>query len=447
MKAPHVFAIASCNHLAEMRVLMASAAEHWPEAKRVVFLVDSPEGRFDPTKEDFEIIPASDTDFRRFRQMAFAYTAAELCFALKSFCARYLVEKRKADAVVYFDGDMLLLDKPVDLIEALQKHPIVLTPQRLRSDDPISMHYFNVMHGPFNGGFFAVTDQPEARAFLEWWGKQMAEPTNVSVHWQFDQGWLSFVPVLFPHSLILRHPGYNVAFWNLIEREVRQEAAWESGKVEKSEGGESKVEGCEGGKVASPMCADENSGRAPVVSRQLRQGHEALGERQGAGGMRRDAAWEGGKVEKFEGGQGTEWRVRFGGEEYPLVLYHFSLFDMNRPDSFTGTVDSGCGAPVAAMKILLRDYAAKLAAAGHAECHAWPYGFGAFADGEPVTPGHREYFKQRFFRRIGPDADPFDPRAKLPGGEGLKSLRNFGHPVSRLVRRIKSMARGILAAD
>lgn len=381
MKAPHVFAIASCNHLAEMRVLMASAAEHWPEAKRVVFLVDSPEGRFDPTKEDFEIIPASDTDFRRFRQMAFAYTAAELCFALKSFCARYLLERRKADAVVYFDGDMLLLDKPVDLIEALQKHPIVLTPQRLRSDDPISMHYFNVMHGPFNGGFFAVTDQPEARAFLEWWGKQMAEPTNVSVHWQFDQGWLSFVPVLFPHTLILRHPGYNVAFWNLIEREVRQEAAWEGGKVEKSEGG----------------------------------------------GARK-------------------WRVRFGGDEYPLVLYHFSLFDMNRPDAFTGTIDSGCGVPNAAMRILLGDYAAMLANAGHAKCHAWPYGFGAFADGEKVTPEHREYFKQRFFRKIDPDKDPFDPQADLPGGSGLKSLRSFSHPLSLLARRAKTLLTGAARA-
>ncbi len=395
MKSPYVFAIASCNHLAEMRVLMASVARHWPEAKRVVFLVDSPEGRFNPSKENFEVIAAEKAGLPCYRHMAFAYTAAELCFALKSFCARYLLEKRQADAAVYLDGDMLLLNKPVDLIAALQAHPIVITPQRLLVSNDECMHFYNVMHGPFNGGFFAVAKDPEADAFLRWWGRQVTEPNNVSIHWQFDQGWLSFAPVLFPRTVILRHPGYNAAFWNMVEREVRRDAAWEGEKVERWE--------------------DGVSSKASVVSGR-----------------------------KTEDGK---WRVRFGGDEYPLVLYHFSLFDMNRPDSFTGALDSGCGVPNDSMKILLQDYADRLAAAGHAECHAWPYGFGAFADGEPVTPGHREYFKQRFFRRIGPDSDPFDPQTKLPGGDGLRSLRKFNHPVSRLVRRIKSMARGILDAS
>jgi hypothetical protein len=139
--------------------------------------------------------------------------------------------------------------------------------------------------------------------------------------------------------------------------------------------------------------------------------------------------------------------VRFGGDEYPLVLYHFSLFDMNRPDAFTGTIDSGCGVPNAAMKILLGDYAAMLANAGHAECHAWPYGFGAFADGEKVTPEHREYFKQRFFRKIDADKNPFDPQADLPGGTGLKSLRNLSHPLSRLTRRAKTLLTGAARAN
>jgi hypothetical protein len=83
-----------------------------------------------------------------------------------------------------------------------------------------------------------------------------------------------------------------------------------------------------------------------------------------------------------------------------------------------------------------------LAAAGHAECHAWSYGFGSFADGEAVTSGHREYFKQRFFRKISPEADPFDPQAKLPGGQGLRSLRNFAHPMSRLVRSLRGVSIG-----
>jgi hypothetical protein len=372
-----VFTIVSRSYLAEARVLLRSVAEYWPEAARTVFVTDADGELLETGGDAFEVIDAGATAIPRFRQMGFAYSAAEFCYVLKPFCAQHLFERGDSEAVVYLDADMLLLAPPRDLEEALRNHSVVLTPHRLGPLPGETMHHNLVISGTFNAGFFAVSRSEEGSRFLDWWGRQLIVPSNISMQWHNDQGWLDFVPVFFPGTLVLRHPGYDVAFWNMIEREVR-----------------------------------------------------------------RDAALEGGKVEKSESGEVSEWRVRFGGDEYPLVLYHFSLFDMNRPDSFTGALDSGCGMPNASMKMLLKDYADRLAAAGHAECHALSYGFGAFSDGEPVTPGHRRYFKERFFRVATPEADPFDPRSSFAGGTGLKSLRNFAHPVSRLVRRIKALGRG-----
>jgi hypothetical protein len=309
--------------------------------------------------------------------MAFAYSAAEFCYVLKPFCAQHLLERGDTDAVVYLDADMLLLSRPEDLQEALREHLVVLTPHRLGPLPAEIMHHNLVTGGTFNAGFFAVSRSEEGGRFLDWWGRQLIVPSNISLQWHNDQGWLDFVPVFFPGTLVLRHAGYNVAFWNMCEREVR-----------------------------------------------------------------RGAALEGGKVEKSESEEISEWRVGFGSDEYPLVLYHFSLFDPRYPKAFTGMMDSGGGEPNAAMETLLQNYAQQLLAAGHAECHRIAYGFSAFADGEPVTPGHRKYFKERFFRTATPEADPFDPQTIFPGGRGLKSLRNFGNPLSRLARKIKALGRG-----
>jgi hypothetical protein len=37
-----------------------------------------------------------------------------------------------------------------------------------------------------------------------------------------DQNWLNFVPLFFNNVQVLRHPGCNVAYWNLHERRVEK---------------------------------------------------------------------------------------------------------------------------------------------------------------------------------------------------------------------------------
>jgi hypothetical protein len=37
-----------------------------------------------------------------------------------------------------------------------------------------------------------------------------------------DQRWMYLAPVFVPDPLILRHPGYDVAYWNLPHRDIRR---------------------------------------------------------------------------------------------------------------------------------------------------------------------------------------------------------------------------------
>ena len=74
--------------------------------------------------------------------------------------------------------------------------------------------------GIFNLGFIGVNDTPESLRFLDWWGSRCLtlgfdEPrTGLFV----DQKWTNFVPCFFEGVSILKHPGYNMAYWNLHER-------------------------------------------------------------------------------------------------------------------------------------------------------------------------------------------------------------------------------------
>jgi hypothetical protein len=392
----NVFTIVSCNYLAEARVLMDSVREFLPEARRTVFFIDDWKGKFDPAKEEFECVAAWATAMPRYRHFAFAYSPGEFCFALKPFCARHLFDRSDVDQLIYVDSDMLFLAHPAALLETLNRHPIVLTPHKLRAAE--STEHFNIVRaGAFNAGFFALSRSVQADDFIAWWGRQMIEPGNLAQDWFFDQGWLDLVPSYFPDTAILRHAGYNVAFWNLLERRLARGAARATlgGKVEKLEGEKSGGSACAFAATNDSRLCDSTAGQAGVTS---------------------------------------SWRVWFGGEEVELVLYHFSLFDHRHPDRMTGEVDYARIRPSADVDALIAQYVARLKKRGLEECHQWPYDHGRFADGKAVSKEHREFFKRRVFPELATEKNPFDP---VMQSKTLGSLYNVDHPLARLVRSMR----------
>jgi hypothetical protein len=76
--------------------------------------------------------------------------------------------------------------------------------------------------GVFNLGFIGLKASDQSRAMLDWWESRcLGMGFNDPAFGTFvDQKWMNLVPCYFSSVRILRHPGCNVAYWNLHERDI-----------------------------------------------------------------------------------------------------------------------------------------------------------------------------------------------------------------------------------
>lgn len=213
-----VFTVVTRNHLHRARVLMADVARHLPDARRVVYLADDPAQFIDPAKEPFEIVVPSAYAPAPYRHLAFALPVYGLCCILKPNAAAHLQRTRPADTLLYLDSDTRLYTRPDALLAAVERHAIVLTPHLIDPAKNTRMNTAIALSGTFNAGIFALAPSPTARDFITWWRGQLDDPFRASREFYFDQVWIGLAPALFDDVFSLRHPGYNVAYWNLHER-------------------------------------------------------------------------------------------------------------------------------------------------------------------------------------------------------------------------------------
>ena len=75
-------------------------------------------------------------------------------------------------------------------------------------------------NGTYNLGFIGVRRGEETDRILSWWERRCLDNgfsegrTGLFV----DQKWMNLVPAFFEGVAILKHPGCNMAYWNLHER-------------------------------------------------------------------------------------------------------------------------------------------------------------------------------------------------------------------------------------
>jgi hypothetical protein len=123
-----VCTIVSANYLAFARVLAQSVAEHHPDARVVMLLVDRVDDRFDPGREPFEVLPVEQlptlVDHLPF---LFKYNVLEANTAVKPYLLEHLL-RGGSRRVVYLDPDIQLFGPLRMVEEALERFRIVLTP-------------------------------------------------------------------------------------------------------------------------------------------------------------------------------------------------------------------------------------------------------------------------------------------------------------------------------
>jgi hypothetical protein len=222
--------IATPDRAAQSRIFARSARECHPDARVVVFTPenDGPPGMFDDLYD--LVISAEQLSLSGLADMRFRYTTSGLCFALKAWAIRHLLEKFPDDPIYYFDSDIELFT-PLTEVEAALAHGanLVLTPHILQPAPDQDSEMALLRSGSLNAGFLAVAPSAAARAFVAWWCDRVragcsGDPPGDNHR---DQKWLELAPSICDGVTVLRHPGYNFAYWNAYERPlIRRGGAW-----------------------------------------------------------------------------------------------------------------------------------------------------------------------------------------------------------------------------
>jgi lipopolysaccharide biosynthesis glycosyltransferase len=214
--------VIAANYLPQALTLEESVSRNNPEEDFFVLIIDGLD-RDLPVFKHAKILLGSDLeiDKQHFKDICTIYDLFEASTAIKPTLFKTLLNQGYK-TVTFLDPDTQLFGSLDSLFEVSERYSIVLTPHRLT---PVSENAVNqkeesfLRYGTFNLGFISVNQN--SMQFLDWWEEKL--------HWSCrrysgdivytDQKWIDLVPSYFDY-FCLRDPGYNLAPWNLDEREL-----------------------------------------------------------------------------------------------------------------------------------------------------------------------------------------------------------------------------------
>ena len=214
--------IAARNYLAHVRVLARSFLRHHPGGSCSVFLIDDPDGLEANDDEPFTQVTLSQIGIAEdeYLRMATIYDVTELATAVKPWVLRAAINGGHPAA--FLDPD-IEFHAAIDEVNGLaNREGIVLTPHTLhpmKRDGLLPSEMEILRAGIYNLGFIVVG--ASGAAFLDWWAERLARDCIVDpgAGLHVDQRWVDFAPGYF-NTYILRDPGYNVAYWNVDQRQL-----------------------------------------------------------------------------------------------------------------------------------------------------------------------------------------------------------------------------------
>lgn len=172
------------------------------------------------------VVLAKDLGFDNFFSHIFRIKDIEACTSVKAqlflYCLNQFPHEEK---FVYLDGDVKVYGPFTEIQELLDSHSIIVTPHTLNpeiSKDRVEKsEIFLLKFGLFNAGFIAIRRNENSLKFLSWWANRIEMFCHIDIKNGIfvDQKWLDYAPVFF-ETYILKHPGYNVASWNLSHRNL-----------------------------------------------------------------------------------------------------------------------------------------------------------------------------------------------------------------------------------
>jgi hypothetical protein len=218
----------SANHLAQANSLGDSLLKYNPGYKYVIGLADKLSETIRKGFDlPYEVIEAAELAIPEFGDMYKRYSTFELNCALKSFFLMYAMKKYQPAKLLFMDSDMLAFHSLDYITDLLDHHNILLTPH-IFSPFPADAYKPKerdiLKAGIYNAGFIGLKNDQTGNAFLKWWTDRMVDQCyeRPKMGLVVDQNWLNFVPIYFENTMVVKHHGCNVAYWNLHERQVEK---------------------------------------------------------------------------------------------------------------------------------------------------------------------------------------------------------------------------------
>lgn len=220
-----VFTVTNLAYLPKALVLADSLFEH-DGVKLNIYIIDR-KIAIDFPVSNANFIWIEDVGFSDIYVLAFKYDITEFSTSLKPGITLKLLEAYST--VIFLDPDTCLYNSITPILKDLDAHSIVLTPHytipqsNVLPDSDIAMMRF----GSFNLGFFAVKKSEQSLHFLNWWNDRCRRFCYFETQFGLstDQKWVSIAPCFFEDLYVSFNLGYNVAFWNLHERQINRDSS------------------------------------------------------------------------------------------------------------------------------------------------------------------------------------------------------------------------------
>lgn len=226
----HFFTSITTNYLPKARVLARSVKKHNPDAVFHLVLSDELPANFDISKEPFDsLLFPQDLGIENFESWVFKHAVVELCTAVKGAVFLKIFTDYNAEKVVYLDPDIVVFHNLNELSAILDHNSIVLTPHLITQESTaeaiLDNEICSLKHGIYNLGFLGVRGSEAGLTFIKWWRDRLLDycyddiPNGLFT----DQRWIDLAPAMFEDVFILRNKTYNVATWNISQRQVKKE--------------------------------------------------------------------------------------------------------------------------------------------------------------------------------------------------------------------------------